>query len=180
MNTKLFTFIGLVVVSLFSILFILFISSDVENGPQPSKNQREIYLKALEDSSSVVCELDAEDLQGGFPNKGDVYLANGVILLNFDGEEAGEGHMLMSKEKDLYIWLGDMGEGMIISANFIKEEGANFGEEGALMNTFLSDYLLNQIEEGSLVCQEEVFDSERLVLPEEIDFIFIKDHFVQP
>ncbi len=180
MNSKRFTLLGISLVFLFLILFIFFISSDVESGIQPPKDQKKIYSEALENKTSVVCELNAEDLQQGFPNKGEVYVANGKILFSFEGGEEGEGYMLMDKERDLYVWLGENGEGMIISADFIKEEGVNFGKEGAFFNTFLSDYLFNQIEEGSLFCEEESFDTDKLVLPENIDFISITDDFTQP
>ncbi len=175
MVNKRFAFLGISTVFLFVFLFLFFLSNDIENGPVPPRGPDEVYLKAFNGDIQAVCVLRSIG-RHGFPHEGDAFVDDGVIHFTFEG--GGEkGSMLMTAEEDLYIWMEGSDEGMFLSAGFIKNEGQNFGEGGAFMNTPLSSFFHELNEEGELECREESFEEDLMLPPKNIKFISVAEQF---
>lgn len=175
MKTKIFTTIGSLLLFVILLLFVVFLSSSVDNGPTRPVVEKETYISAFNSKMQAVCILDSFGGHG-FANKGKVFVSDGSILFEFE-EDTNLGFMLMTDKKDLYIWMSDAEEGMLLTSNFIEKQGFGLSEQQAFMNTHLSDYLAERNEEGELFCEEDTFDLSLVTPPKDVDFISIADYF---
>ncbi len=177
MVTKKFAIFGVSTIFILFMLFLFFLSSDIDNGPvPPDSEEREIFTRAFNGETRAVCAIRPIEGQENH-QKGDIFVSNGSINLNFESNDE-KGYMLMTAEGDLHIWMEEAGEGILLSADFITEGEVDYGEERVFMNTLLSDYFADLNEEGGLLCREEDFDENLMYIPGNVEFISVSDGLI--
>lgn len=148
------------------VLFVFFISSDIDNGPVPYEKGSDMYERALEGETRATCSLIG-DSERRF-NKGKLLVAKETIRFNFKGTQGGS--VIMTPDNDLYIWMDDSEDGVLISEDQESHNGS-FIKKGEFSDISFEDYFHKVNKKGEMECERGSFDLALLEVPDNINFI---------
>ncbi len=170
-RTRLFKGFGGAVVIGVVALFVGFLVSDINNGPLPPEDTGTRFSQAMSGEVSLIC-TSHNDGGNGFAITDEVLITGDAVRFDFQ-EEEHTGQMIITDERDSYIWMDGETSGVFISQAVLERSNNGDAPGISLIEQSLSSIFAAMEEEGMLSCKEERVAGDRLLPPDHIDFISI-------